>query len=146
MDHPNIVRLQHMACSPFRALHALVDFFAPWQAEASPQAAPDHPHTLDVAHRLRQSPPAGTALLVQKQAARRAGSSKIGSATSATRASRNTAVAAANQCLRVQALPLRVIRSIDQQIPATASGRMVISGRMADVCAELERLADAVQA
>ncbi len=37
--------------------------------------------------------------------------------------------------------PLRVVRVVDGcQAPANA-GRMVISGRMADVCAELERLA-----
>lgn len=37
--------------------------------------------------------------------------------------------------------PLRVVRVVDaSHAPATA-GRMVISGRMADVCAELERLA-----
>ena len=39
------------------------------------------------------------------------------------------------------ARPLRVLRVVDAwQAPASA-GRMVISGRMADVCAELERLA-----
>ena len=37
--------------------------------------------------------------------------------------------------------PLRVLRVADaQHTPATA-GRMVISGRMADVCAELDRMA-----
>ncbi len=37
--------------------------------------------------------------------------------------------------------PLRVVRVVDGcQAPANA-GRMVISGRMADVCAELDRLA-----
>jgi hypothetical protein len=37
--------------------------------------------------------------------------------------------------------PLRVLRVVDgPQTPATA-GRMLISGRMADVCAELDRLA-----
>ena len=37
--------------------------------------------------------------------------------------------------------PLRVVRVVDAcQAPAGA-GRMVISGRMADVCAELDRLA-----
>lgn len=36
--------------------------------------------------------------------------------------------------------PLRVLRVVDSQGRA-AGGRMVISGRMADVCAELERLA-----
>jgi len=36
--------------------------------------------------------------------------------------------------------PLRVLRVIDANAPDSA-GRMVISGRMADVCAELDRLA-----
>lgn len=36
--------------------------------------------------------------------------------------------------------PLRVVRVVDTQAP-TCAGRMVISGRMADVCAELDRLA-----
>ncbi len=38
-------------------------------------------------------------------------------------------------------LPLRVVRTIDSGIPAGSTGRMMISGRMADVCAELDRLA-----
>jgi hypothetical protein len=38
--------------------------------------------------------------------------------------------------------PLRVIRVLENDhVPANV-GRMVISGRMADVCAELDRLAD----
>ena len=37
--------------------------------------------------------------------------------------------------------PLRVVRNIDSGIPVGSTGRMVISGRMADVCAELDRLA-----
>lgn len=36
--------------------------------------------------------------------------------------------------------PLRVLRVVDSQGRASG-GRMVISGRMADVCAELDRLA-----
>ena len=45
--------------------------------------------------------------------------------------------------------PLRVIRESDSAIGAECAGRMVISGRMADVCAELDRMAlraDAAQA
>lgn len=38
--------------------------------------------------------------------------------------------------------PLRVVRLLDKD-PSAAAGRMVISGRMADVCAELDRLAAA---
>ena len=38
--------------------------------------------------------------------------------------------------------PLRVLRVFDGQPTGTGSGRMVISGRMVDVCAELDRLAE----
>jgi hypothetical protein len=42
---------------------------------------------------------------------------------------------------RPRVRPLRVVRVFDgPRVPAQA-GRMVISGRMADVCAELDRLA-----
>ena len=37
--------------------------------------------------------------------------------------------------------PLRVLRVVDGPQPPADAGRMVISGRMADVCAELDRLA-----
>ncbi len=37
-------------------------------------------------------------------------------------------------------LPLRVVRMVDAQQPGMQGGRMVISGRMSDVCDELERL------
>lgn len=37
--------------------------------------------------------------------------------------------------------PLRVLRVVDIGHASTTAGRMVISGRMADVCAELDRLA-----
>ncbi len=39
--------------------------------------------------------------------------------------------------------PLRVLRVLDGPQERSASGRMVISGRFADVCAELDRLAAA---
>ena len=38
------------------------------------------------------------------------------------------------------ARPLRVVRMVDAQQPNRHPGRVVISGRMADVCAELDRL------
>jgi hypothetical protein len=37
--------------------------------------------------------------------------------------------------------PLRVVRVLEAGQTSTQVGRMVISGRMADVCAELDRLA-----
>lgn len=39
------------------------------------------------------------------------------------------------------AKPLRVVRVFEPAAPRAGAGRMVISGRLADVCAELERLA-----
>jgi hypothetical protein len=41
---------------------------------------------------------------------------------------------------------LRVLRVLEPHQPRAAAGRMVISGRMADVCAELDRLAAAESA
>jgi hypothetical protein len=35
---------------------------------------------------------------------------------------------------------VRVLRIVDAGVPATAAGRLVVSGRLADVCAELDRL------
>ncbi len=36
---------------------------------------------------------------------------------------------------------LRVVRVLDADLPPSTAGRLRISGRMADVCAELDRLA-----
>lgn len=48
----------------------------------------------------------------------------------------------ASGCARRVQRPLRVVRVMDRDGPRTRSGeRLVISGRMADVCAELDRLA-----
>ncbi|VTU35090.1 hypothetical protein H4CHR_03566 [Variovorax sp. PBS-H4] len=43
--------------------------------------------------------------------------------------------------LSAPARPLRVVRTVDVQHDRPSTGRVVISGRMADVCAELDRLA-----
>ena len=40
-----------------------------------------------------------------------------------------------------RATPLRVVRVVEPSAPRADAGRMVISGRLADVCAELDRLA-----
>ncbi len=39
-------------------------------------------------------------------------------------------------------MPLRVVRVVEAGQTRASVGRMVISGRMADVCAELDRLAE----
>jgi hypothetical protein len=46
---------------------------------------------------------------------------------------------ASRSCVR---RPLRVVRVLDACQAPSGAGRMVISGRMADVCAELDRLAE----
>jgi len=44
-------------------------------------------------------------------------------------------------CAQPVRRPLRVVRVMEAGQPRSQVGRMVISGRMADVCAELDRLA-----
>ena len=39
-------------------------------------------------------------------------------------------------------MPLRVLRVVDSAMPRSSVGRLVISGRMDDVCAELNRLVE----
>ncbi|HEY8359853.1 MAG TPA: hypothetical protein VIL30_20550 [Ramlibacter sp.] len=53
-----------------------------------------------------------------------------------------TAVRAPLPCAtRQPAMPLRVVRVLDPSASRAVAGRMVISGRLADVCAELDRMA-----
>jgi hypothetical protein len=56
---------------------------------------------------------------------------------------RNTNHATAtNRHMAAKVMPLRVLRVVDSGMPRTSTGRLVISGRMADVCAELDRLVE----
>ena len=50
-------------------------------------------------------------------------------------------VAAPSPVSRAPSRPLRVVRVAEPLRGPASAGRMVISGRMADVCAELDRLA-----
>ena len=50
--------------------------------------------------------------------------------------------AQAMQSSRSKPMPLRVARVMEEQQARQNAGRMVISGRMADVCAELDRLVE----
>ena len=77
---------------------------------------------------------------------------RVQASTSEARAASNDAEFAASVqpgSTGCKAAPLRVIRESDSALGAECAGRMVISGRMADVCAELDRMAlraDAAQA
>jgi hypothetical protein len=44
--------------------------------------------------------------------------------------------------MHAKAMPLRVLRVVESGQPRSCTGRLVISGRMADVCAELDRLVE----
>ncbi|NVO07170.1 MAG: hypothetical protein HXX19_15190 [Rhodoferax sp.] len=50
--------------------------------------------------------------------------------------------ATASRPVAGKTMPLRVLRVVESGQPRSSTGRLVISGRMADVCAELDRLVE----
>lgn len=60
--------------------------------------------------------------------------------TPAVRSS-SVAATATRHCAK-RAMPLRVLHEVEHGMPRSSTGRLVISGRMADVCAELDRLVE----
>lgn len=117
------------------ALFALSGLFAPLQAAAS-RFVPVHSRAPAIdawrAEAPRTAPP---------NAPRRA-SSRPGAPTRGRPA--GTLGSAPDDGMKVapgRPPTLRVLRNIEADMPPGSSGRMAISGRMADVCAELDRLA-----
>jgi hypothetical protein len=53
-----------------------------------------------------------------------------------------SAGSAASRHFAEKIMPLRVLRVVESGMPRSSTGRLVISGRMADVCAELDRLVE----
>jgi hypothetical protein len=100
-------------------LQAVVLFFAPHASSLKQPGARQPTRSLHTAHGMPQStsPHAGSV-----------------SAARVTYPQRNTIVTA-KPIHRV-----RVVRNVDSTLPADRAGRMVVSGRFADVCAELDRL------
>ena len=82
-----------------------------------------------------------------KQVAHKDNDARVQASTSEARAASNEAVfAMPEMSVRpsnavCKAAPLRIVRESDSALGAECAGRMVISGRMADVCAELDRMA-----
>ena len=79
-----------------------------------------------------------------RQVAQGESDSRVHALTSVARVAGNDAEFAASLqpgSTGCKAAPLRVIRESDSALGAECAGRMVISGRMADVCAELDRMA-----
>ncbi len=64
--------------------------------------------------------------------------------TAGTQRPRAASITYPQSVAQVTAKPIhrvRVVRNVDAALPADRAGRMVVSGRFADVCAELDRLA-----
>jgi hypothetical protein len=104
------------------ALLTFVDFLSPLQSLASrwiPQRRVRRSASLDLHADLRY-------VAVRPVCAQRAG----GAVTAPGQVSSSAAPK-----------PLRVVRTVDAQQPGGRAGRVVLSGRLADVCAELDRLA-----
>ena len=79
-----------------------------------------------------------------KQAAQGDSDARVQARTAKAQPASNEAVFAAPvrpDSTAFRAAPLRVVRESDSAIGAECAGRMVISGRMADVCADLDRMA-----
>lgn len=100
-------------------LHALVGFFAPWQAAG----ASTEPRSRSQRQPAQASLPAAAALTPAKRPV-----SRIAGSFQTTP-------------MRPACSRLRVVRVMDAGCSPHAAGRMMISGRMADVCAELDRMA-----
>ena len=62
--------------------------------------------------------------------------------TSASCATPAAVLARPMSCQTPRSTPLRVVRLAEDGIRHDCAGRMVMSGRMADICAELDRLAE----
>ena len=127
------------AISPIRAAgntgsFALVS--AAWQALTAvfrPAAAPTvSPPFLGAAG--RQAPSLNSALVLIHPAIKTVAFNALH--TAATSQKQCQTVAKASSLRR-----LKVVREFDAGISPSCAGRMVISGRMADVCAELDRMA-----
>jgi hypothetical protein len=57
-------------------------------------------------------------------------------------ATRGSGTGVSSRQLAHKVMPLRVLRVVESGMPRSSTGRLVISGRMADVCAELDRLVE----
>ncbi len=86
----------------------------------------------------------GTKPLGMRSPARSTAPAAMPANTLGTAAPRASRITYPSSMPHISAKPIhrvRVVRNIDTALPAERAGRMVVSGRFADVCAELDRLA-----
>ncbi|MFC5523504.1 hypothetical protein [Polaromonas jejuensis] len=120
-----IVSFSHSAVlsAVLAPVQALAAWFVPAQSAsnrfAEPAAAPQQGQQLALPLASSDSPPNRRPMLTQACTAKSGKASKK----------------------RLAPSRLKVVREFDSGVGPACAGRMVISGRMADVCAELERMA-----
>jgi hypothetical protein len=113
----------HLSC--LTSLLSPVNAVAAWLAQPTSRRPLVPPASAPLAHQRMTLPFARASSVHRKQAPGR-----VSSFQSAAFESRDPAVAS-----------LRVVREQDATMSPACAGRMTISGRMADVCAELDRMA-----
>lgn len=122
-----VVNFSHFSShfSYLTPLFSPINALAAWLAQPASTKPLVPPANAPLAHQRLTLPFARTSSLHGKQAVGRVSSFK-----SAAFESRDPAVAR-----------LRIVREQDTAMSPACAGRMTISGRMADVCAELDRMA-----
>ena len=114
--HETLRFTAHALISP---VHAVVDFFAPWEKDHKAQSA-----GIQTGESLA---PPSMAMGSSRQLHKAANQAQF---------ALDRAVLPTHHARR----KVRVLRVIDAAIPSSSAGRMVISGRLSEVCAELERM------
>lgn len=135
-------------------LQVVVLFFAPHAVTAKPAGVrlPSRWLAAAPSSACPESAPGRTALRTSRSAnsvgAQRSQSAHVGSTqpqhAASTQGLRTARITYPQAVAQVTAKPIhrvRVVRNVDAALPADRAGRMAISGRFADVCAELDRLA-----
>ena len=115
----------------FAPVQALASWFVPQHGGSSPHAAQSHPAPggpAQLALPFANGPHAHPAALGVPTAIASNARADIANGRKATQP-------------RPCAGRVRVLRELDETAPPASTGRLIISGRMADVCAELDRLA-----
>lgn len=115
--HATLRFTAHALISP---VHAVVDFFAPWEKDRKARAAGCFKTGESLA-------PPSMAMGSSRQLHKAADQAQF---------ALDRAVLPTHHVRR----KVRVLRVIDAAIPSSSAGRMVISGRLSEVCAELERM------
>ena len=123
--HPTHLPLLSVLRTP---LSALVALFVPGHASPSRVLDVDHNHNKKIVR-----PTAHKAPVSHKNQPARTAASRL-----FTKPCINAARASSS---RPSTGRLRIVREFEAGVGPSCAGRMVISGRMADVCAELERMA-----